>query len=183
MKLKLFDRLLLTLTMLVLIAVAAVFIMMSLGYIGKDVMAYCVELAYYGVYNKLIVAGIGIVLFLIAVRLIYACWRRIKAPAPRAAKVKIGESGAVLISNEALNAMIQRYCRQRQELKDLETAIFTEEEGMRISIKAVLMPEVIIPEFVSGLQAGLKEYVERCSGVNVTDIGVLVVDALPKRNG
>ena len=177
MKLKVFDRLLLGLLLIVAIVASFVLFGIAANVIQQDVAMGFVSLFYMFTQNRLILAGCGLLLLLISIRLLFAGRGKKIEVRPASALMKQTEFGGTFITLEALDTMVQKHCRAQQHVKDCHTTLQSTEAGVTIGIRLSVLPDTDVVTLSSELQKTLKEYIEGLTGIHVNEIGVLVENA------
>ncbi len=177
MKAKLFDRILLALLLIVTLVLSLLLIALSARILPVENILAFVQLMYTGVNNAVILAATGLVLFLITVRLMFAGSGNKKEVQPTSTLVQATELGATFITLSAIDSMVQKHCRANNRIRNVVSCVrAVREGGVTLSVRLALMPDTDIPTLSAELQKTLKEYVERNSGINVREIGILVED-------
>ncbi|MEN6340338.1 MAG: alkaline shock response membrane anchor protein AmaP [Clostridiaceae bacterium] len=174
MKLKWFDRLLLGILLIVAIVASFVLFGMAANLIQESVVMNFIALFYMYKENALILAGSGLVLLLIAIRLLFAGKGKKAEVRPASALMKQTEFGGTFITLEALDAMIQKHCRTQMRVKDCHTTLHSSEAGVTVGIRLAVLPDTDVVTLSAELQKTLKEYVESLTGIHVSEIGILV---------
>lgn len=182
MRFRVIDKILLTLLIVLTIAVAAVMIGIALNLITVDMLMEVALLAGKGFTAALLAAAIGIVLLVIAFRLIGAMVNPAPPAMPTSALIMNNDVGAAYISLAAIDSMVQRHCRANQIVKDCESQVLPVDGGVKIALKLNVQNDTVAPVAVPDVQQSLKTYVEGLSGVTVKEITVLIVNTpLPSR--
>ncbi len=119
-----------------------------------------------------IVLGTAGALLLIALILLILGFRRSKGPGN--AVLKGSEYGEVAISIAAIENMVLRTVQQTQGIKDVSRQVSFTQDGLIISVKIMVMPDVAMPNLTSELQSKIKEYVEEITGITVHEVKVMV---------
>ena len=176
MKPKLFDKILLALLLIVVIAVALALIGMAAGFISAHMVDSVLSYPYTGPVGALMTGVIGLLLLIIAIRLLFFGVSGQKQSALSAALIRASEVGTTYIALAALDDMAQRFCKSQKQIRECVTAIGASAQGINVNIKIALMPETNIPEFTDELSHSLKEHIEKYSGIQVTDVRILVVN-------
>mgnify|MGYP001027265208 FL=1 len=182
MKFSWFDKLLLVVVLLLVIALAALCIGIAMSFVTADMAAHVTGIVTNGMTeNRLIMGGIGLVLLILAFRLFIAMGNRKQeqpAAAPRATSALIlsGDNGSAFITLAAVDSMVQRHCRANPKVKECESSVTAiENTAVAIALKLVVSNETVLPEFTKALQDSLKEYIEMYCGITVRDVDVLIV--------
>lgn len=173
MKLKLFDRILLVILLLAALVVSFVLFGVASRIIPESAALYFVSLFYYNVHNALILAGAGLVVLLITLRLLFA---RKKPAAPQAVTtlVRQGEVGSTFITLSAIDTMAQKYCSGIAHVQECHTSVCAVEGGVSIGVRLDVDEEAQVVELCENLQTTMKEYIESHTGIVVKEVGVLV---------
>lgn len=174
MKLKLFDRILLVILLLAALAVSLVLFGISLRIIPESAALYFVSLFYYNAHNALILAGSGLVVLLIALRLLFAGKKRAAAPQAVTALVRQGEVGSTFITLSAIDTMAQKYCSAIEHVQQCHTSVCAVDGGVSIGVRLDVDENADVVALCEGLQTSMKEYIETHTGIVVKEIGVLV---------
>ncbi len=119
-----------------------------------------------------IVLGTAAGLLLVAIILLILGFRRSKGPAN--AVLKGSEYGEVAISITAIDNMVLRTVQQTEGIKDVSRQVSFTQDGLIISVKINVMPDVAMPNLTSELQSRIKEYVEEITGITVHEVKVIV---------
>ncbi|MBQ2661435.1 MAG: alkaline shock response membrane anchor protein AmaP [Clostridia bacterium] len=181
MRVKIFDRVLAAFIALVLIALLGLFAAVILDFITvNQVIDYAISLMPNLLIAKCVYGIIGVVLFLVAVKvMIGMAGSRQKETrvAPTSIHLETSDYGSTYVSLAAIDAMAQRHCRATQKVKECMTNITPCENGVMIAVKLAVSNETNIPELTASLQKSLKGYVEELSGVKVADVSILIISA------
>jgi uncharacterized alkaline shock family protein YloU len=179
MKLKFFDRFLLGILLIAAILVSFVLFGIAANLIQEDMVNGIISLFYMFRQNALILAGSGLLLLLICIKLLFAGRGKKSDVRPASALMKQTELGGTYISLEAIDTMVQKHCRAVSRVKDVHTTLQSAETGITIGIRLCVLPDTDVVTLSSELQKTLKETVESLTGVQVNEIGVLVESAAP----
>lgn len=175
MKPKLIDRFILWLLLILLIAIAAALIGISFHFIPITSINFLAEIIYAHQINAVIVGCIGLVILALALRVMFAGKGKVKsAPQPATALIQASEQGSIFITLAAIDGMVQKHVRNNDRIKGCESQITAVSEGIAIKLKLSLLPDTNIPELTTALQASVKEYIESLSGIQVTEVTILV---------
>ncbi|MDO4568586.1 MAG: alkaline shock response membrane anchor protein AmaP [Clostridia bacterium] len=181
MKFSVFDRILVVLAMLVLLAVGVGLICMCFIF-GQEQVASLVALAYSGTPAKVVLACVGALLVIVALRLIVVALRtKGKGDADDAVVVGVYDAGTALITLSTIDMMVQRHCKLNQQVKECYSRVTACEGGVNVSLKLALAYDTPVPGFASELQASLKENIETLSGVTVNGIVLRIIPPSQKQ--
>lgn len=179
MKLKIFDRLLLGILLIAAILVSFVLFGIAANIIQEEMVTNFIALFYMFRQNALILAGSGLVLLLICVKLLFAGRGKKAEVRPASALMRQTEFGGTYISLEAIDSMVQKHCRAIPRVKDVHTTLQSAETGVTIGIRLCVLADTDVVTLSSELQKSLKESIESLTGIHVNEIGVLVESAAP----
>lgn len=177
MRLKVFDRILLGLLLIAAIVVSFVLFGMAANIIHEDVVTSFIGLFYMYKENAMILAGCGLVLLLICIKLLFAGRGKKAEARPASALMKQTEFGGTFIALEALDTMVQKHCRAQQSVRDCHTTLHSSETGVTIGIRLSVLPDTDVVTLTSELQKSLKEYIEGLTGIQISEIGILIENA------
>lgn len=119
-----------------------------------------------------VVLGAGAALLLIALILLIMGLRSPKKA--RNAIIKGSEYGQVEVSIDAIENILLRVIQQIQGIKDVSRKVVYTQDGLLITMKIRVMPDVPMPDVSSDLQSKTKEYVEQITGIAVQEVKVQV---------
>jgi uncharacterized alkaline shock family protein YloU len=179
MKLKLFDRFLLGILLIATILVAFLLFGIAAQLIQEDVVNGFISLFYMFRHNALILAGSGLLLLLISVKLLFAGRTKKGDARPASALMRQTELGGTYIALEAIDSMVQKHCRVIPRVKDVHTTLQSTETGITVGIRLCVLPDTDVVTLSGELQKSLKENIESLTGIQVNEIGVLVESAAP----
>ncbi len=180
MKLKVFDRILLAILLIVAIVTSFVLFGMAANLIKENVVDSFIALFYMFRENAMILAGCGLILLLICIKLLFAGKGSGggKAEArPSSAMMRQTDIGGTFITLEALDTMVQKHCRAQSRVRDCHTTLHNTDAGVTIAIRLSVLPDTDVVSLTEELQKSLKEYVERLTGITVNEIGILIENA------
>ena len=92
--------------------------------------------------------------------------------------IQQNENGTVRISLKTIDALVQKCLNQHSELKVVSSALFSDEETVRVDVHIALLSDISMPLAISALQKQITRYVEACSGVNVREVRIFVDGAI-----
>mgnify|MGYP000852637942 FL=1 len=90
--------------------------------------------------------------------------------------VSFTEIGEVRISFKAIENMVLAASRKVKGIREVSTRISYTEQGLVIYLRIKVLPDIVIPELTSKLQAAVKDYVEEICGSGVAEIKILIED-------
>ncbi len=141
---------------------------------------YCANLLNWAGETVLLIAGgitalIGLILLSLGLR----------SPGKKVgnAVLKGSEFGEVLISISAIENMVLRVVQKTQGIKDVSRQVTFGTDGLLVRVKIRVMPDVALPDLVSGLQSEIKTYVEEITGIVVHEVKVMVDNIITDQAG
>lgn len=177
MRLKVFDRILLGILLIVAIVASFVLFGMAANILTESAVTGFIGLFYMFRENAMILAGCGLVLLLISIKLLFAGRGQKAEKRPASALMRQTEFGGTFIALEALDTMVQKHCRAQQRVRDCHTTLHSSEAGVTIGIRLSVLPDTDVVSLTSELQKSLKEYVEGLTGIQISEIGILIENA------
>lgn len=174
MKIKVFDKILLVLFLLINIALAGFAIAVFAGFISFDWnLAQIPSLELW--IRIVVIAGCALYLILLF-KLLFMHEKR--APAPTGALIQETVNGDVQISLQALTSMALRAARSVQGVRDVKCNMAVVNTGTIVAdINASLLPDINIPETTAQVQSAVKANIEQNAGVTVQTVRVYIEDA------
>ncbi len=166
-----FWRLILTIYNLILLAVAAVVVAVSIGI--SEPLHYINTLAS-SPENRIICGTIGIIVFFLALVLLFLGLR--KSSSEDAVLVEKGLLGEVSMSIDAIKLIIMKAVRQIDGVKDTRSEVRKGPGGLSVTLHMMINPELSVPELTNATQKKVKEYLENIGGLQIGEIRVLVDD-------
>lgn len=124
---------------------------------------------------QIVMLGVCLLLLVLGLHLLFL--RR--AREPKTLQIKSSEAGAIVMSVEALDALVTRTARKCQQLTDVKTRVLPGQDGVVIRLKVLLRPDVVIPEVTAALQADVKDSIETLAGVHVSGVQIFVDNPPP----
>ena len=74
----------------------------------------------------------------------------------------------------AIDALVREVVTKTRGVKELESRLRVNEEGLIIFLEVVVTPDINIPELTEDLQEQIREYLGRTTGVVANNIEILV---------
>jgi len=88
--------------------------------------------------------------------------------------VKTGDGDGVHISMQALDHLVHKCLERWPEVLNANVKIGGQEEAMSITLRVSLVSDVRIPELLQEVRVQIRQYIEECSGVAVNNVKVVV---------
>ncbi|MFY9296427.1 MAG: alkaline shock response membrane anchor protein AmaP [Clostridiales bacterium] len=179
MKIKFLDRLLLTIYTFIILLLSLAILVACVA-IGVNIIPVSqVNAALHNIqfnWQLLLIASlISLIFIVISFKLLFT---RSRPKVLSNALVKHTDLGAIRVSIQALEIMVQKAVRGFNEVKDVRINIITEDDGIKIQLKLFLMPDVVLPEISAAIQKKVKEYVQNYSGILVKEIFIYIDNLL-----
>jgi len=114
---------------------------------------------------------VGVVLFLISIRVLQLFFRKKKV---KQAIVASNELGDVNISLDAINSLVVDIVKEEAVTKDVESRIRVKEDGVHVYLNLVVNSKAVIPELSERLQETLKARVSESTGVKIANVQILI---------
>lgn len=155
------------LLLIVLILMAVLTAVYSLGLIPEGLIAENLPL----LYKNYSVAVIAIV---IAVLGIWAITPFFVKKEPANSLIQKGELGDVRVSLSAIEGLVQKVVSEQKGIKEVRTDLRPLQDGLKISLRVGVIPQMDIPHLTAQLQEMVKDYVTKTTGVVVSKVEILV---------
>jgi len=165
---KLFDRVLLAVYSLVLVAVSLLALMMAAGWTTP--IDY-IELYFTHTESRWVIGIVAALLLLIGLNLFFSNFQRRPVIPSVTQHTQFGE---VRLSITALESLVHRASRKIAGVKEIKPRVRPGSEGVTVLIQAILLPDQSIPEVSEQLQQQVKEYLQEAAGLDVVEVKVLV---------
>ena len=175
MKLKWFDRLLIGLILLIFIAVSLFIVGIGFGPLRSAFENFYALMTNGLFINSLIMVAVGLVLLVIALRVVIALCARKAPAAPSTVLLKTTDSGSIRIAISAVDSMVQRAARNAPSVRDVVSRVITTaNEELAIQLRITFAPDTELAVATAKVQEDVKEYVQKHTGVPVQEVQVLV---------
>lgn len=164
------DRIMLTLLALAGVCIAVLAVVAGTGALGGWTAGMLDGLATYPANVYTIV--IGVVFALICVRFLFYRLNGREVDYV----VLPGEFGRIRISFQTIQQLANRTGKTVRGVQELDTRVRNGQAGILLSTKVRALPDLDLAHMSAEIQAAVKEYVERTSGVTVEHITVNVME-------
>ncbi|WP_366922482.1 alkaline shock response membrane anchor protein AmaP [Metallumcola ferriviriculae] len=166
---KLFDRVLLAVYSLVLVALSLLALMMAAGWTTP--INY-MEIYFNHLQSRWIIGITAALLLLVGLNLFFSNFqRRRTVPAAVSHHTQFGE---VRLSITALENLVHRASRKIAGVKEINPRVRPGSDGVTVLIQAILLPDQSIPKVSEQLQQQVKDYLQEAAGLDVAEIKVVV---------
>lgn len=175
MRMSIINRILLTIYTLIIIvislAILGLFAAMGMGIISSNSVGMFFSNVSFNWQTSLIAILVAILFIVVSIKLLLS---GAKPRAPISTLIRHTDLGMIRVSASALETMIEKAVRGFKEIKDVKINIAPETEGIKVQLKVLIMPDVILPDLTASLQQKVKEYLENYSGVSVKEVFVYI---------
>ncbi len=175
MKMGITDRLLLTIYTLIIslvsIALLVFFIAIGVNAIPLREVNAALNIIELNWQFFLVGSLVSIFFLIVSIKLLFTGTR---TKVPSSSLLKHTELGIIRVSINALEVMIQKAVRRFDEVKDVRVNTIADDDGIRIQLKLLIMPEVVLPDLTASIQQKVKEYIESYSGIVVKEILIYI---------
>lgn len=96
------------------------------------------------------------------------------APKPPDTVLQYTELGEVRINIQAIENMVMRVIQQNSGIKESSRRVMQSPEGLVVSVRVKVMPDLELPALTAELQQKVRDYIENITGIKVTAVRVLV---------
>jgi len=110
-------------------------------------------------------------LLLIGLRLLWVSLTRRQSGRAVVHDYKLGQ---VRISLQAIENLVKKVVYQIPGVKDVRPSVIQTTGGMGLHIRAVVAPDISIPEMSREIQQRVQEYISQTTGITVNDIKIIV---------
>lgn len=128
-------------------------------------------------------SGIGLAFLLASIRLIILGLKGDKDKTRITYLVQRSDYGEINISSDTIVGLVESVSSKFTGVRNIKTKVDILEGQLYIHLKGEVSPEINITETTKELQSKVKEHVEKCTGVNVNEIKVVISNVTePIRN-
>lgn len=164
------DRIILSVYMVLLIALSIGIILASFQVLSLEfIQASMMQL--YGHWE----AGLSALVFLlVSVRLLLAGGRS-RTNAVKNTIRHHNEMGDIHISLEAIKNLVEKTTRHTRGVRGVRVTVnHTDQQGLKVFVKAVVSPESNVPSVSADMQRRVHEYIKHTVGIELADISIFV---------
>ncbi len=166
---KFFDRVLLSLYSL---GVMAVLLIVVLAAAGWTTPVEWFRVAILHVNDRLVIGVAAAVYLLLSIRFLFLALSTEKRPAQ--AVVQETAMGQVRVSVDALENMVRRVTAQIKGVRDIKPRVACLPEGISVFLHVTMAPETNIPGTSDEIQQKVGAYIEEIAGIKVQAVKILV---------
>lgn len=176
MKLRVFDRILLALLLIITIVASFAVLGVATRLIPQPMVAGFISLFYDNFGNTCILAGAALLVLIISIRLVFA-GKREPREGDEAAVMCSDEMGGTYVALSALDGMVKKHCSAYERICACRSTLKAGPDGLGIRLKLAVLPDTNVAEMSRVLQTTLKEYVQGLTGIQIHEIRILVENA------
>lgn len=122
--------------------------------------------------QRMVLAILAAVFFLIAIKFLFSSVTVDEAP--KHAIVQENKLGQINISLQAIENLVRRMVGQVNGVREIRPQVKEFPEGVSIYIKAIVTPDIKIPQVSEEIQKIVREKVFEITGVTVIDVKILI---------
>ncbi len=169
---KIFDRLLLFLISISLIAISIVVLLISFGFFQYDFLQDVLYDIFHLTNVKLLVSIFGILMLLISFYLLSRTTKGNHRPSVFRQSTELGE---IAVSFETIENLVIKVTSKVKGVRELKSKVnIDENDNLSIVVRIQFDGETPIPQITNELQAIIKGKVEEITGLSVTKVHVMV---------
>lgn len=117
---------------------------------------------------------IGLAFFLVSIRFLITGFKRKKENYI----IRHTNFGELRISSATVEGLANTVTINQQGLKNIKTDVELYDEKVIINIKGQVNPDINIPETVVNIQNKVKDHVEKCTGLEVSEVRVEILNVV-----
>lgn len=169
------TRLLLFVYNLIMLALAAVAVAISLGWSAP---LQFMQMASATPENRIILGTVGLIVGILVLMLMVS---GIKGSGSiKTITVEKSDSGEVSMSVTAIKTIISKAAKQVTGTKEVRSEVSQSGNGLLVKLHTMVVPDHSVPGIAAALQAIVKEQLEKVGGLKVAEVKVLVDDFNPE---
>lgn len=180
-RLKLFDKIMLIILLIVNIAGAVCLGLLAIGVMSATSIFDEMSTLLSSNMFRVLTVILAVFVIFICIRILFVRKRVAGASqdnhidAKQGIVVRKGEYGTTHMTIDAIQYLVDKNVRANDAIRDLESHIvITPEENIEIQLKVNVMADRNIPDTTTELQKSLKEYMEATTGITIQNVEVLV---------
>ncbi len=173
MRMSVLDRILVALSTLIGMALAAC---VAVRAFGVDLIGKAIDgLVSASEYGKYIVAGVAAVLVLLGILVLVFMFRRAAKRVDRSfVVIDSSDKGRVRIAMSAIEEMVRQAVHSMQGASNLKIGVHNEEDAVSIGVETSVAAGEHIPTVTLNMQRSIREYVETNCGIAVRGVSVTI---------
>lgn len=173
MKHPFWDRVIIVITTLILLALALLVLGLLTGFFTQSMGLDIQDFRHEAMPVKVGIGAGALALFVLAI-LNFMIVLPPRKKKESAYTIQQAENGELKISLKALEHLVQKCIEQHPELSSVVSTISSNEESVTVELHVTLSADINIPMAVTALQKEIKQYIEATSGVHVEEVRVVV---------
>ncbi|MCX7885204.1 MAG: alkaline shock response membrane anchor protein AmaP [Caloramator sp.] len=166
------NKFMLILYIIALTCLYALFLLAPLNYISYNQAIQIVN-NLYGTYKWYCFAG-AIVLIFLNIYFLVSFFK--SSASSKLGVLKSMPQGDMYISNETIKSLVLKTVSQTRGIKDVKVFVKPGKDSMNILIKALILPDINIPNTIKEIQENIRVYIENVAEIPVGEIKVVVED-------
>lgn len=119
---------------------------------------------------------IGLAFLLVSIRFLISGVKGNNKKSKDAYLVKHTDFGELKISTQTIEGLVQSVANRFTGIKNVRTIVSVLEGNINVTMKGEVTPEINIPETSLELQNKVKAHIEECTGVEVSEVKVEIVN-------
>lgn len=165
-----FDRFLLTLYAIFITALVVLFVLMMVGWtVPVNYLIDAVNPARPEIFWPLTA-----VMVLIGLRLLWISLRPSKTKKSSYVVLREGALGEVNLSLPAIENLVEKVVTQMSGVKEVKPSVMTVPDGIGISIKVAVTPDVNMPQLTEEMQNKVKSRMYEVTGLTINTVKVVI---------
>lgn len=173
MKLTIFDKFLLLLVLLFLLALSFLLGAVALSLVPLGGVAdFLLALLPVWAVNQWIIGAMALLVFVLAVRLVVAAYSPERRPPYT--RLKLSENGEIAISIATIRQIVASYLAAKNDVTASSCAVLADKDALTLRLRLCVKEGVTLPELTTQVQTELKAHLETITGLTVQQIGILV---------
>lgn len=196
MKLSVFDRLLIFLSMIVFFCIGiGLVVVYTVPGMNFSAVGYELDYIFAQPFGLLIVIAAALIFIFISIKLIITAFstghhvpaegesdtRFVGSDKGASVLIKSTETGNIVISPSVIKELAIRKAKMSDKVKDVSCRVEQEESGSRLYMRFVLMADTKMDEFMVPMQEDIKKYVEDLTGTTVLSVEIRIEASEQKR--
>lgn len=173
MRMNLFDKFLLAVILLLLLAASLFIACVTAGVVPMGVVTnYLDNLTGRWDVNAIIFGAIALVLFVIVIRLVVASYGGDKSQGYT--RLSVTENGEIAISIPTIRQITSAFVATKPDVAACAPVVFPLKDGISVRLRICVKEGSTLPDVTGTIQKELKTHLETVTGLVVKDVSVLV---------
>lgn len=185
MKMKLFDKFLLAIVLLLLLAVSVFIGLVTAGAVSyAGIIGYLSGLGIFSSdfsapaigglsdVNRLIFGGVALLLFVVVIRLFFASYRGDKSQGYT--RLSTTENGVIAISVPTIRQIASAFIATKPDVAACQPSVLPAKDGIAVNLRICVKEGSVLPDVTQAVQKELKAHLESITGLVVKDVHVYV---------